>query len=166
MSTEIVPDSKTDVHTSVYGSLTTPHNRRLRTVGTVLLITILLMTGYGVLVLMPSLRALTHPVTHGSFVMDQRPGARPEMVPVSDYALRPDGLTVREHRVLLTKLLFCYGYWTVCGGLLLALIIVCWLDFRELSRTYEAERHRIYLLSLASTGELPDSTDSTGQGAF
>lgn len=157
---------------SVYQSLISPRSRRLRTTGIVLLVAIVLMATYGVITLMPSLYSATHRLdqiatdrlhqnsamktvvvsetVQGSVPLISFSGAR--MVPPTE-RLRPNGLTEHEHKEIVAQLLFAYGYWTLCGGLIIGLIVVCWLDFRELARNYDAERHRIYVASLVNRGE-------------
>ena len=156
MSTEITSLSTSGSETNVYRPLITSRSRRLRTTGIVLLIAVLAMITYGTLFLMPSLHTVIHALpqtsgTGGGTI--SRPGAPIVTMPVVKGLPASEGLTEREHRVVLAKVLFGYGYWTVCVTLLLALMVVSWLDFRELARNYDAERHRIYLQSLIDSGQ-------------
>ncbi len=109
---------------NVYGSLVSMKSRRLRTVGLLMLGAVLLMAGYGVFSLMPALRAekeayrATHP-----------------------WMGRQDHR--REGRVLASQILFVTGYWAACGGLVIGLFGVAWLDAREVARNYALQRRQM-----------------------
>ena len=154
----------------VYQSLISARSRRLRATGAVLLVAVLGMTLYGSLALMPSLRTLPHlakttgtqansttPIIAGA----ERTGSIVRTNANKAVTTDPDTpragqtlraapiLTERERKAALAKVLFVYGYWSVCGLLILALVIVSWLDFRELGRAYDAQRARLVAQSLA-----------------
>ncbi len=167
--------------TMAYRSLVSARSRRLRVTGIVLLVAVLGMSLYGVVGLMPSLRR-TVPHLAGSadsvsakeIALNrananedtaQRKGtadragatrtiANKTDTPRTGETLRASkGLTERERRAAFSKILFMYGYWSVCGLLILALVIVSWLDFRELGRNYDAYRARLFAQSVAEAEE-------------
>ena len=111
-------------------------SRRLRTVGIVLLVALLAMTVYGMLGLMPSVRrirdssALKRPVLSASATPEQRAAARAE--------------NRRIRRVMLAQVAFVYGYWSVCGVLAVTALLVAWLDMREVSRNFAAQRRALW----------------------
>lgn len=110
-------------------------SRRLRTTGLVLLVAVLAMVAYGVLVLMPH---------HG--------GAH-----VAPAGSSPADLAAR--RALLTRVLFLYAYWSTCAVLLLGLLVVAWLDFREVARSYAAERAALWKRSIGSAHSQHDADE-------
>ena len=120
---------------NVYQNLVSQKSRRLRTVGLALLVSVLLMAGYGVFSLMPTLRAekeryaVSHPLIAGK----------------ADHS--------REGKILATQILFATGYWSACGVLVLSLLTVAWLDVREVTRNYALQRRQLW--SAESDGD-PD----------
>ena len=149
----------TDLQT-VYRPLVSARSRRLRLIGTLLLISVLGMTLYGYFVLMPSLRELPHiapPADQNSAVttLARVPGHTTVGTGIikvntsnADYKL-----SEQARKTALAKVIFVYGYWSVCGVLIIGLILVSWLDFRELTRAYEDQRQRLYFNSLAAQSE-------------
>lgn len=156
----------TDIQT-VYRPLVSARSRRLRVIGILLLISVLGMTLYGYFVLMPSLRALPHiapPVDRNSATT---PSARVQGhstvgtgIVEANASSSEYKLSERARKTALAKVIFVYGYWSVCGVLIIALLLVCWLDFRELTRAYEDQRQRLYFNSLAAQSEEPDSKEA------
>ena len=142
---------------TAYQPLVSARSRRLRVTGVVLLVTVLAMAVYGYAILMPSLRALPHvaqTVERAGSV--NRPG-NANSANARSAARSGNGGTAREtpaapaqtltekqRKTALAKVLFVYGYWSVCGLLLMGLMLVSWLDFRELSRNYGEYRRRLY----------------------
>lgn len=108
-----------------YRSLITNKSRRLRVWGGVLVFAALLMAFWGGKVLMPSLRS-ARDATLVQSLDSQEPQA------------------VRARAVMKTKLLFAYGYWSVCGILVTSALFVAWLDVRETSRSYLEHRKAIW----------------------
>ncbi len=167
--------------TLAYQSLVSARSRRLRVTGIVLLVAVLGMSLYGVFALMPSLRRTVPHGTGGMDAASAkeiavnranagedtaqrkgtadrasaaRPAANKTDTPRTGESLRSSGgLTERERRAAFSNILFMYGYWSVCGLLILALIIVSWLDFRELGRNYDAYRARLFAQSVAEAEE-------------
>ncbi|MCS6776470.1 MAG: hypothetical protein RMJ43_12210 [Chloroherpetonaceae bacterium] len=117
---------------SVPVNMISARSRRLRIVGAMLLLAALGMVAYGSLVLMPGLRrAVAAAPRH---VERRLPGGRVERTPEVE----------RWRRALATQILFAYGYWTFCGALVLTVVLVAYLDFREVSRNYLARRQAIW----------------------
>lgn len=117
---------------SVPMSVVSARSRRLRIVGAMLLLATLGMVAYGSLVLMPGLR---HAVVTTPRRLEQR---------LSDGRVERDPEVERWKRALATRILFAYGYWAFCGVLVLAVVLVAYLDFREVSRNYLARRQAIW----------------------
>lgn len=146
---------------TAYQPLISARSRRLRVTGVLLLVAVLGMALYGYAVLMPSLRALPHVAqstdrtgsvnrTTGA-VSSARLGAvraGNSTAARQTVSVSAKPLTEKQRKTALAKVLFVYGYWSVCGLLLVALILVSWLDFRELSRNYGEYRRRLYAESL------------------
>lgn len=115
-----------------HGSMVSSRSRRLRIIGSLLLVAIAAMVVYGVAVLMPSLR---RSVAETSPRIERRIGnAGTERTPEERL----------QRKALATQLIFTYSYWTVCGVLVLVAVFVAYLDFREVSRTYLAQRRAIW----------------------
>jgi hypothetical protein len=113
---------------STYGSMISARSRRLRTVGSVLLVAIIAMVLYGTLSLMPSLRRSSS---------ETRVAARRSI----------EARTPKEKaelKVVAAKVIFAYAYWTFCGVLILSAVFVAYLDFREVSRNYLTQRLAIW----------------------
>ena len=107
-----------------YQNLISAQSRRLRVIGVVLLVMILGMCVYGGRVLMPKLRENRAPL-HNSTV--QATSSSTALSPVKAESLR---------KLAKVQLLFFYAYWGVCFVLIIALLVVAYLDFREVSRNY------------------------------
>jgi uncharacterized integral membrane protein len=91
-----------------------------------LLTAVLLMALYGGLVFMPRLRA-------------NRQELRTQIVqtagdPVANANAAPSVQDLR--RLAKAQALFVYSYWSVCALMLIALLVVAWLDAREVARNY------------------------------
>ncbi len=101
-----------------YSSIVSARSRRLRTIGALLLCAITGMTIYGLWVLMPAIHhaAQVHPLL----------------------------ASVHVRRQIFTRVAIAYAYWGVCALLLCAAMVVAWLDFREVSRTYAAQRRALW----------------------
>lgn len=108
-----------------YRTLITNKSWRLRIIGSLLLIATLVMAIYGGFVLMPSLRSAKEAALART-LDSQEPQA------------------IRAKNVMKTKLIFAYGYWSVCGILVTATLLVAWLDVREMSRSYLEQRKSIW----------------------
>ena len=105
---------------AAYRSRVTPKMRRLRTMGLLIIVCLLLMVLYGSRVLMPRTIASVH--LHSAAARGINPAA------------------VHMHHVLVVQVLFAIAYWSVCGLLLIGLFVIAWLDVREVTRQYLYDR--------------------------
>ena len=121
-----------------YRTLITPKSRRLRVIGSLLLLATVSMAVYGGTVIMPSLRATKNIVL--TYPLDSR----------SQEA-------VHAKQVMKAQVIFAYGYWSVCGVLLTATLFTAWLDVREMSRSYVEHRKAIWTLPEEKERNLPDA---------
>lgn len=114
----------------------TPRQRRLRVITAVLLVLIVGMVGTGIL--HPFFRSLASPEVLEK-VRQERIAARQ----ARQSGLPPSPLSAQS-RAVTVKLIFLYFYWTVCFLLALSLIIVAWLDLREVRRKLLAARRTLW----------------------
>lgn len=114
-----------------------PRSRRLRTVGLILLIAAVGMTLYGSLSLMPGLKRAIKREAHVSAALS---GGRP--LASLDPTVRAK--VVRARRAAAVQVTFAYSYWAVCALLVAVLIVVAWLDVREVQRRYVDQRIRLF----------------------
>jgi hypothetical protein len=123
---------------SQYRGLISSRSRRLRTVGACLLAAIVLMSFYGYFQIMPAFRRNSAHLAH---MVALRTGG-PVLKAPPGITLRP----VEEHarRIVLTQVLFVYFYWMTCGALILAVLVVAWLDLREIMRSYDTQRAALW----------------------
>jgi disulfide bond formation protein DsbB len=121
-----------------YHNMISPRSRRLRSIGLMLMIAALTMGIYGYFVLMPSLQRSV-PTAHATTPTVSAPQSPAQAGNDADRQLR------RERRVATAKVLFAYGYWSVCGLLALGVMFTAWLDTREVSRNYLKERRSVWL---------------------
>ena len=137
-------------NSSPYTNFISARSRRFRVIGVVLIVAILGMAGYGATVLMPSLRAMRAEVQTLTPKPPTSVGAAkgsPEKRGVVSPSLK------RAQKVLLTKVVFLYAYWIVCALLVLTLVIVAWLDFREVMRNYLTARQTVLIRSKYGEGK-------------
>lgn len=117
---------------SAYRTVISARSRRLRTVGLILLVATVSMALYGALVLMPR------------FSRSIKAEAQVAGISASHSLVAPaSALTFRQRRarrIALTQAVTAYAYWSVCGLLVTAMLVVGYLDFREVNRTYMAQR--------------------------
>lgn len=128
---------------SVYQSLLSARSRRLRTIGLLLLAAVIGMTLWGGLSLMPSLRASSRAAHRAVFSRTHR--GETAATAATMRAPEQRAADERERKALLAKVIFAYAYWTVCGLLVLGLLGVAWLDFREVLRNYSARRRKLWM---------------------
>ena len=82
---------------------------------------------------------------------------------IGQHSVSPNGIqtdaaqTDRERRVRKLKASAGLAYWGVCSLLLVAAVFVAWLDLREISRNYVAERRAIW----TQAADRIESTDDT-----
>jgi hypothetical protein len=91
------------------------------------------MVIYGYFGLMPALRNSIRLSTPPSVTSHTSQGSQPIAVE-----------TDRERRVRKLKASAGLAYWGVCSLLLVGAVFVAWLDLREISRNYVAERRAIW----------------------
>ena len=131
---------------SVYSQgIVSARSRRIRYVAAVVLAAVILMGAYGTLRLMPQVRN-----TSRIFSAIQRHDAIGRATPFPSTS----ELTERTRlvKVVRFEILFAYAYWTVWTLLVLTLILLAWIDLREVSRAYLMQRKRLYIDALKPSG--------------
>ena len=129
---------------SVYGyGIVSPKSRRLRTVAALLLVAIVLLGAYGMRVVMPGVNQAAERASFQHFTGAQQ-------TTHTDKTPRLH-ITPRENRVLRFKLLVAYGYWSAWTVLVLSLLLVTWLDLREVVRNYAAQRKTLFQSAINGT---------------
>lgn len=137
---------------SAYSNIVSPRSRRLRTIGIVLLIAVCAMVAYGYFGLMPSvLRAVRE--SSASAATSAMSAAHPPGL--LDQA---NAHITRNQRIRKMRIAIALAYWGVCGLLLVSVVFVAWLDLREISRQYVAERRAMW-------NQAADRIDSPDDGA-
>ncbi len=145
---------------SVYSQgIVSARSRRIRYVAAVVLAAVILMGAYGTLRLMPQVRN-----TSRNFSAIQRhdaTGIAPPHPSTSD-------LTERTHlvKVVRFEILFAYAYWTVWTLLVLTLILLAWIDLREVSRAYLMQRKRLYTDALKPSGTQGSIAESSSEATI
>lgn len=149
------------IPTAYSSAMISPRSRRLRTIASVLLFSLAVITVFGALILMPSLR---------------RNVARYNGIKTQANALSA-GKSIEEvhalHRIVLpgqkismnraaksvrAQVLFMYAYWGVTILMLLTVIGCVWMDFREISRQYTDMKIRMLAAAAA------DAVDAEKRG--
>ena len=120
--------------TTSYSGIVSPRSRRLRTIGLTLLAAVVLMVIYGYFGLMPALKRSVGN-TPSAGISSHGPG---------NASLPGDAESERERRVRKLKASAGLAYWGVCSLLLVGTVFVAWLDLREISRNYVAERRELW----------------------
>ncbi len=113
-----------------YTNVLSPRSRRYRTIVTILLVTFLIMGVYGRFNLMPHVnQTVNRPDTPElTRIAASQPGPRWTSTQIA-HAKR----TLRARRVLVSLAL---AYWGLCSLMLVAIIFLAWLDFRETTRNF------------------------------
>lgn len=115
---------------SPYTSVVSLRSRRYRTFMTILLGIILVMSLYGGFSVMPKVRAIKERADLPSLtrIAKSQPGP---------------GLTAQEithaQRTVKARKLVVYlalAYWGVCSLLIVSVVLIAWLDFREMARNF------------------------------
>lgn len=112
-------------------------SRRLRTVGSLLLIAVIGMALYGYFSLMPRLNAAIQTYHRLEMKTDQ---------PVRAVAQTPAAAAELErarkvHKVQIAFVMAFWGAWTL---LFFALLVIAWLDAREVLHTYVQQRRAVW----------------------
>ena len=134
----------------VYQSLISARSRRLRTIALLLLAVVIGMAAYGYLSLMPALRVAAARVEQANTRSTPTPTpngtlATPAQKSTQDTVAR---MSRKERDAQAAKLVFAYAFWGVCLTLLLAVMLVAWLDFREVGRNFDQQQAAIFAASL------------------
>lgn len=122
----------------------------------VLLAMIAVMALYGYFSLMPSLRISAARLAAQA---NARPAATNPTVTASGSSVLPASkptsaqetvarMSRQEKEAQAAKIVFAYAYWGVCLSLLIALMLVAWLDFREVGRNFDQQQAAIFAASL------------------
>lgn len=132
-----------------YGSgIISSRSRRLRTIAAVLLIGIIAMAVYGTRILVPGInraaRAAVKPAIQSSVISTPH-----------DESITPLKLTKREAQILRLDVMFEAVYWVVWIVMIVSLLLVAWMDLREVSRTYLNQRRELW--AVAAKAALKDS---------
>lgn len=118
---------------SPYMTVVSPLSRRYRSLGMMLLIAIVGMSVYGWAAVMPGVRqAVGRPDTPELTRMAKAqpgPDATPKQIAHAKRTLKARGVVVA----------LALAYWGVCSLLLLGVLLVAWLDFRESARNFALE---------------------------
>lgn len=134
---------------SAYSNIVSARSRRLRTIGIVLLLAVCAMVVYGYFGLMPS---VAQPLPEAPASRQTLSSSNPR-----GKASPEQGSMTRAERVRKLRAAAALAYWGVCALLLVAAVFVAWLDVREISRRYVAERRAIW----SQTADLPDRSDDS-----
>ncbi len=128
----------TPTSSTYQGIMVSARSRRLRIIGSLLLVAIIGMSIYGIRVLMPVLQKTTALVAHAS----AQTASSQNHASLSN----AEALSASPHlrRLLRIRIIFSYGYWTCCAILFLSLLLVVWLDLREVTRNYADQRRKIW----------------------
>ena len=138
--------------TAYTSAIISMRSRRLRTIASVLLCFLTLITVFGASVLMPSLRRnVSRYKTIQAQVAElgvHQPAAAVHKLERS--ILPGQKITmVRAAKSVRTQVLFMYGYWGFTVLLLLSVILCVWMDLREISRQYT--EHKIKMVAAAAS---------------
>lgn len=118
---------------SPYMTVVSPRSRRYRSLVTILLIAIVGMSIYGWATVMPGVReAVGRPDTPELTRMAKAqpgPEATPKQIAHAKRTLKARGVVVA----------LALAYWGVCSLLLLGVLFIAWLDFRETARSFALE---------------------------
>ncbi len=139
---------------SVYKSaFISPRSRRLRTVGAFLLVTIVAMAFYGMRFLMPAIRAEV--ITNTKAAASSAPANSP-ITHVNTHTIASAPLTAlhiasKHRRIIRMRVLFMYAYWTLWTILSISLMLIGWLDLREVQRMYLQQRKDLWNKATTAT---------------
>ena len=124
---------------SMSNTLISAKSRRIRTVGIMLIGSMLFCTIYGVIFLMPrlsQLRARSHALNDSAVLFPHRDKQ-------SEVAMART--LNRERRIVLMNAVFIYAYWCFVGLLFIGSVLMAWLDTREVARNYLQEKQKLLL---------------------
>ena len=122
-------------------SMVSPRSRRLRTIGLLLLVAIIGMSVYGFSSLMPAIRRQA--VVYRQRTVTTQPSQTGTQIPPASQQ------SSRTKKIMLLQLAIAYAYWGTCGLLIIALLLVAWLDLREVTRNYVLQRRAVFMETAA-----------------
>jgi hypothetical protein len=133
--------------TTPYTTVVSARSRRYRTIMTIVLVTILVMSVFGGITIMPQVhQAVGRPDTPElTRIAASQPGptlTRPQIA----HAKR----TLQARRVVVSLAL---AYWGVCSLLLVLVLFLAWLDFRETTRNFALQARTLRQETVASLQE-------------
>jgi len=133
-----------------YGSgIISSRSRRLRTIAAVLLAAIIAMALYGTHVLVPRINRAAGVATAQAAATK----AAPPTPDIEHKRISRLNLTRKEARVLRFDVIFEAAYWTIWTLLVLSLLLVAWMDLREVSRTYLNQRRELWSIATNTASE-------------
>lgn len=149
--------------TSAHRSLISLRSRRIRTLGVALLALVIGLCVYGYCFLMPSLHVPQSAARLAGLQQELRvaqSSTPASPVHQAEIQTRLD----RTKKLLKTELLILYGFWAVCGTILLMLMLLAWMDLREVARVYAQERRAIWTDAIAKTAkDIPAEKRNAGE---
>jgi len=118
---------------SPYMSVITPRSRRYRTIMTVLLAIILLMSVYGGFRVMPAVRR----AVGMSDMAELRRVAHAQPGPdLTQKQISEANRTLKQRSVVVY---LAMAYWGVCSLIMVGILFLAWLDFRETTRAFSLQ---------------------------
>jgi hypothetical protein len=145
---------------SVYSGMISARSRRIRTIGTVLLTSVVLMTLYGFFGLMPAIHRAAE-ARHAA--QAKWAAAHPNETPAPAPAGERPTLT-RAQQVEKLQVATVFAYWGVCMLLVIATLFVAWLDLREISRNYLLQRRQLWTQAADRMGQDNSPPEGTAGG--
>lgn len=113
-----------------YTTVVSARSRRYRTIVTVLLATIVIMSTYGGFTVMPRVRQAVGRAD------TPRLAQVAASLPGPDLTARQISQAKRTLRARQVVVSLALAYWGVCSLLLLLVLLIAWLDFRETARNF------------------------------
>ena len=134
-----------------YGSgIISNRSRRLRTIAAVLMVFIIAMAIYGSRVLVPRINRAAAIANRPVTSLDSR------IVPGGVKKKPILNLSPEQARALRIDVIVEAAYWVVWILLVLSLLLVAWLDLREVSRTYLNQRRELWSTAARAASEEPE----------
>ncbi len=139
------------------GSVLSARSRRLRTIGSLLLLAVIGMSIYGGTVLMPAINRsiAAHSLKRTTVTVPTPPDAALPVPAPSQIAAEAHARKVQRLQVAVA-----FAYWGVCVLLIVAILLIAWLDLREISRNYLSQYRN--LRSEVAEGVKRDVTSRDG----
>ena len=115
---------------SPYMNIITPRSRRFRTIVVILLAVIILMSIFGFYRVMPAV----HRSVGRSDTLELRRMA--DAQPGQDLTMQQIAHAKRTLKARTVVIYMAMAYWGVCSLLMVAVLFLAWLDFRETTRSF------------------------------